>query len=58
MNPATAQQAAEVAVTTSKMVVVWDHIKNNRIELLILMAIGTMLGWTNEALTYAQGVCA
>lgn len=58
MNPATAQQAAEVAVTTSKMVVVMDHIKNNRIEYLVLMAIGTMMGWTNEALIYAQGVCA
>jgi hypothetical protein len=58
MMPATTEQVAEVAVTTSKMVVVMDHIKNNRIEYLVLMAIGTMMGWTNEALTYAQGVCA
>lgn len=58
MTPTTVETAAEVAVTTSKAVVVMDHIKNNRIEYLVLMAIGTMMGWTNEALTYAQGVCA
>lgn len=58
MTPTTAEAAAEVAITTSKAVVVMDHIKNNRIEYLVLMAIGTMMGWTNEALTYAQGVCA
>jgi hypothetical protein len=58
MTPATTEQVAEVALTTSKIVVVMDHIKNNRIEYLVLMAIGTMLGWTTEAVTYAQGVCA
>lgn len=48
--------AATVAV--SKGVVVMDHIKNNRIEYLVLMAIGTMMGWTQEAMSLASGVCA
>ena len=52
------QTATEVAVTASKAVVVWDHIKNNRTEYLVLMCIGTLLGWTQQALSYAQGVCA
>lgn len=50
--------AAETVVTVSKAVVVLDHLKNNRLEYLLLVAIGTVLGWTQEAMTYAQGVCA
>lgn len=50
--------AAEAAVQASRGVLVWDHLKNNRIEYLLLMGIGSLLGWTQEALTYAQGVCA
>lgn len=53
-----AETAVSAAVTTAKGVVVMDHIKNNRIEYLLLMAVGTMLGWTQEAVTYATGVCA
>lgn len=52
------QQAAETVVTVSKGVVILDHIKNNRLEYLLLVAIGTVLGWTQEAMSYAQGVCA
>lgn len=51
------EQVVEAAVTTSKAVVVLDHIKNNRVEYLVLMAIGTLLGWTQSALDYAQGMC-
>jgi hypothetical protein len=52
------QDAVTAAVSTSKAVVILDHIKNNRVEWLIVIAIGTMMGWTAEALSYAQGVCA
>lgn len=52
------EAVVETAVTASKAVVVMDHIKNNRIEYLVLLAISTVLGWTNEAVTYAQGMCA
>lgn len=48
----------ETAVNVSKAVVVLDHLKNNRLEYLLLMAIGTVLGWTQEAVTYASGVCS
>jgi len=33
----------EAAVTTAKIVVVLDHLKNNRIEYLILVAIGHLM---------------
>jgi hypothetical protein len=54
----TPEGAAEVAVTTSKAVVIADHLKNNRIEYLIVLGIGTMMGWTSEVMQYASGVCA
>ena len=57
MTPATAETAAEVAITTSKAVVVMDHIKNNRIEYLVLAVLAHMIGWTSEAQTYISGMC-
>lgn len=57
MTPTTAEAAAEVAITTSKAVVVMDHIKNNRIEYLVLAVLAHMIGWTSEAQTYLTGMC-
>jgi len=36
--------ATDIAVTTAKSVVILDHIKNNRIEYLLLVAIGHLIG--------------
>ena len=52
------QDAAKAVVPAAKAVVILDHLKNNRMEYLILVAIGTVLGWTQEAMSYAQGLCA
>ena len=57
MTPTTAEAAAEVAITTSKAVVLMDHIKNNRIEYLVLAVLAHMIGWTSEAQTYVAGMC-
>ena len=51
-------EASEAVVATSKAVVIADHLKNNRLEYLLLVAIGTIMGWTQEAVTYVGGVCA
>lgn len=51
-------QTPEPVVASAKALVILDHLKNNRLEYLLLVAIGTVLGWTQQALTYAQGVCA
>ena len=48
----------EAAVTSAKMLVVLDHIKNNRIEYLILVAIGHFVGATAFLAEKASGVCA
>lgn len=57
MTPATAESAAEVAVQASKAVVVMDHIKNNRIEYLVLAVLAHMIGWTEQATQYVGGMC-
>lgn len=54
MNP----QPVEPVVMTAKAVLILNHLKNNRLEYLLLVAIGTVLGWTQTAVEYAQGVCA
>lgn len=50
--------AGDATVKAAKAVVVLDHLKNNRLEYLLLVAIGTVLGWTQTAITHLQGVCA
>lgn len=47
----------ETAVTTSKIVVVLDHIKNNRIEYLLLVALSHLMGATAYLADKATGVC-
>lgn len=48
----------EGAVTASKVVLVLDHIKNNRIEYLLLVALGHLVGATAYLSDKAAGVCA
>lgn len=48
----------EVVVAGSKIVVVLDHIKNNRIEYLLLVALGHLVGATSYLAERASGVCA
>ena len=50
--------ATDAAVTASKIVVILDHIKNNRIEYLLLVAIGHLVGATAYVSERAAGVCA
>jgi hypothetical protein len=56
--PGTTEAAASAAVNTAKIVVVLDHLKNNRIEYLILVAIGHLVGATAFVTEKAAGVCA
>lgn len=53
-----AASVADVAITTSKIVVLMDHIKNNRIEYLLLLALGHLAGATTFLAERASGVCA
>ena len=48
----------EAAIAASKVVVLLDHIKNNRIEYLLLVALGHLVGATAYLSEKASGVCA
>lgn len=54
---AATEAVVETAVTASKAVVVMDHIKNNRVEYLVLAVLAHLIGWTNEGIQYVQGMC-
>jgi hypothetical protein len=48
----------EAVVSASKMAMVIDHLKNNRIEYLVLVLFSHVLGLTSTAMEHASGVCA
>jgi hypothetical protein len=45
------------AIAVSKFAIALDHIKNNRIEYLVLLLISHMVGLTTKAFEYGQGMC-
>ncbi len=48
----------EVVIPATKFAVAMDHIKNNRLEYLVLLVLSHLAGLTSSAYTYASGVCA
>ncbi len=48
---------AETIVNASKFAIALNHIKNNRIEYLIVMLLAHMVGLTSKAVEHASGVC-
>jgi len=47
----------ETAIEISKWTAFVDHLKNNRIEYLLLMGILHLVGFTNKAYEQIGGVC-
>ncbi len=47
----------ETAMNVSKVAIALDHLRNNRIEYLILLLIGHMVGVTSQVVDKAQGIC-
>jgi hypothetical protein len=45
------------AIKASKAAVAIDHLRNNRIEYLVLLVFSHMLGITDLAISKASGVC-
>jgi hypothetical protein len=48
---------AETAIEVGKYASIMNHIKNNRIEYLLCVAILHLVGLTNKAYAQVQGVC-
>lgn len=47
----------ETVIATTKVVTAIDHLKNNRIEYLLVVLISHFLGLTDSLLSHASGVC-
>ena len=47
----------ETIVNASKLAIALNHVKNNRIEYLIVMLLAHMVGLTTKAAEHASGVC-
>jgi hypothetical protein len=48
---------AETAMNTAKWASIMNHVKNNRIEYLLMVGILHLVGATNKAYAQVQGVC-
>ena len=44
-------------IGVSKFAIAMNHVKNNRIEYLVLMLLAHMIGLTSKAAEHASGVC-
>lgn len=51
-------QPQEAVVAGSRLIVILDHIKNNRVEYLVLLTLSHILGATAYVTERASGVCA
>jgi len=48
---------ANDAIAVSKLAIALDHIRNNRIEYLVLLLLSHMVGVTTVVFEKAQGMC-
>jgi hypothetical protein len=53
-----ATSAVDGAIKASKFAAAMDHVKNNRIEYLVMLVFSHMLGLTDIVFTKASGVCS
>jgi hypothetical protein len=49
--------AVDGAMKVGKVATAMDHLRNNRIEYLVLLVFSHMLGITDLAISKASGVC-
>jgi len=50
-------EVTETVVSGVKIASAIDHLRNNRIEYLVLLVLSHMLGFTSTLVTKVQGVC-
>ena len=54
----TEQTCVDAAIATTKGAAAINHLKNNRIEYLVLLVFSHMLGLTDLVLSKTSGVCS
>lgn len=51
------QEQVETAIAVGKWASIVDHVKNNRIEYLLMIGILHLIGITDKAYSHVSGVC-
>ena len=51
------QEQVETAIAVGKWASIMDHVKNNRIEYLLIIGILHLIGITEKAYSHVSGVC-
>jgi len=50
-------ETVETVVTAGKWASIMDHVRNNRLEYLMVVGLLHIVGLTNKAYTQVSGVC-
>ena len=58
MRNMTIAKTGETVMNVSKVALAIDHIRNNRIEYLIVLLLSHMVGLTEKVYTKTAGVCS
>jgi len=56
-TPDTATAVVETAADTSKMITIFEHIKQNNIAYLVAIFVSHQLGILDQVLTYGSSMC-
>ena len=56
-TPDTATAVVETAADTSKLITVFEHVKQNNVAYLVAIFVSHQLGILDQVLTYGSGMC-
>ena len=56
-TPDTAAAVVDTAADTSKLITVFEHVKQNNIAYLIAIFVSHQLGILDQVITYGSGMC-
>ena len=56
-TPDTASAVVETAADTSKLITVFEHVKQNNVAYLVAIFVSHQLGILDQVLTYGSGMC-
>jgi len=56
-TPDTASAVVETAADTSKLITVFEHVKQNNVAYLVAIFVSHQLGILDQVITYGTGMC-
>lgn len=56
-TPDTATAVVETAADTSKMITIFEHVKQNNVAYLIAIFVSHQLGILDQVITFGSGMC-